>query len=129
MQFVCLVYLEETTFEHMSDEEKRQVDRDALAHDEGLARSGHLIHANALRPVDTAVTVRVRDGRMSVTDGPFAETKEHLGGFVLVEASDMDEAIRLAANIPLARLGSIEVRPIMTIGEWDTKPPASGGPG
>lgn len=129
MQFVCLVYLEETTFEHMSDEEKRQVDRDALAHDEGLARSGHLIRANALRPVDTAVTVRVRDGRMSVTDGPFAETKEHLGGFVLVEASDMDEAIRLAANIPLARLGSIEVRPIMTIGEWDTKPPASGGPG
>ena len=64
-----------------------------------------------------------------MTAGPFAETKEHLGGFVLVEASDMDEAIGLAANIPLARLGSIEVRPIMTIGEWDTKPPASGGPG
>lgn len=120
MQYVCLVYLEESTFEGMTDDEKRKVDRDAIDHDRALAESGHLIRANALRAPETAVTVRVRNGRMSTTDGPFAETKEHLGGFVIIEARDMNEAIAVAARIPLATMGSIEVRPVMTIGEWDT---------
>ncbi|MGO4832161.1 YciI family protein, partial [Rhizobiaceae sp. 2RAB30] len=69
----------------------------------------------ALQPVSTATTVRVRDGRMSTTDGPFAETKEILGGFILVEAEDLDQATKIAAGIPLAKLGSIEVRPIMDL--------------
>jgi hypothetical protein len=103
----------------MTTEEKKTLDRDSLAYDEALRKSGHFVHANALRSVENAVTVRVRDGKMSSTDGPFAETKEHLGGFILIEASDMEEAKRVAAGIPMARLGSIEVRPIYDIPTWE----------
>jgi hypothetical protein len=119
MRYLCLVYCEPQIFERMPDEEKKALDRDSLAYDKELARSGHFIHADALRSVDTAVTVRVRNDRMSSTDGPFAETKEHLGGFILIEAVDMDEAKRVACGIPMAKYGSIEVRPIYDIPEWD----------
>jgi hypothetical protein len=115
MKYLCLVYVEGSKFPALSTEEQRALDRDSLAYDRELERTGHFIAAEALQSVEQAATVRVRDGRMSVTDGPFAETKEQLGGFILVEARDMNEAIRLAAGMPLAKLGSIEVRPILDI--------------
>lgn len=115
MKYVCLVYAEPVAFERLSKDEQKTLDRDSLAYDKELERGGHYIVANALQSVDTAVTVRVRDKRISRTDGPFAETKEHLCGFILIEAADPDEAVRLASGIPMARLGSIEVRPVLDI--------------
>ena len=115
MRYLCLVYFEPDIFERMSDEERRTLDRDSLNYDDELGRGGHYLHSNALQSVDRAVTVRVRNKRISSSDGPFAETKEHLGGFILIEASDMSEATRLAAGIPLAKYGSIEVRPIYKV--------------
>jgi hypothetical protein len=115
MEYVCLVYTEESAFESMSQSEKDALDDASLANDHELADSGHLILAQALEPVGTAVTIRVRDGKMSATDGPFAETKEQLGGLVLVEATDLNDAIRIAGNLPIARLGRIEVRPAVDL--------------
>ena len=112
MTYLCLVYFEPRSLERLSPSEGTTLTRESLAYDEELQSSGHYIVANALEPVAAATTVRVRNGKMSTTDGPFAETKEHLGGFVLIDAKDLNEAIRLAAGIPLAQLGSIEVRPI-----------------
>jgi hypothetical protein len=105
MKYLCLVYLEENKFDAVPDSE-------CLAYGEGLAKNGHRIAAEALQGVRTATTVRMRNGKVSITDGPFAETKEQLAGFYLVEAKDLDEAVALAAKIPPARLGSIEVRPV-----------------
>src|SRR5713101_7440599 len=85
---------------------------ESVAYSDALRKSGHLIAAQALQPVQTATTGRVRAGKLSTTDGPFAETKEQLGGFILIEAGDLNEAIQAASKIPLARRGSIEVRPI-----------------
>lgn len=115
MKYVCLVYFEPVIFDRMSEAEKKTLDRDSLAYDEGLQRSGKLIHAEALQSPKNAVTIRVRNSEVSSTDGPFAETREELGGFILVEAEDMDEAKRIASGIPLAKYGSIEVRPIYDI--------------
>ena len=105
MKYLCLVYIEESKLRAVAD-------RECAAFSEGLGKQGHRLAAEALQPVNTAATVRVRDGRLSVTDGPFAETKEQLAGFYLVEARDLNEAIQLAAKIPPAREGSIEVRPV-----------------
>jgi hypothetical protein len=116
MKFLCLVYFEQGTLSALSPNEKVTLDRDSLAYDEELRRRGNYIVANALNPVSTARTVRVRRGKASATDGPFAETKEHLGGFILIDAANMNEAVDMAAGIPLAKLGSIEVRPIMELG-------------
>ena len=115
MKYLCLVYFEGSKLAALAPEEKHALDRDSLAYDKELERIGHFIAADALYSVEEATTVRVRDDKMSVTDGPFAETKEQLGGFILIEARDMNQAIRLAAGIPLARLGSIEVRPVLNI--------------
>ena len=115
MRYLCLVYFEPHIFDRMTGEEQIKLDRDSLGYDQELRDRGHYIHSNALQMVDKAVTVRVRDGKMSSTDGPFAETKEHLGGFILIEAADTEEAKHIAAGIPLAKLGSIEVRPIYDI--------------
>jgi hypothetical protein len=87
-------------------------DSECMAYGESLRKSGRYVAAEALQRVDTATTVRVRDGRVSLTDGPFAETKEQLAGFYLVDAKDLDEAVQVAAKIPPARVGSIEVRPV-----------------
>lgn len=115
MKYLCLVYFEPAIFDHMSEDEKKTLDRDSLAYDEELQRGGKLIHAEALQSPKTAVTVRVRNKTVSSTDGPFAESKEELGGFILVEANDLAEAKRLASGIPLAKYGSIEVRPVYDI--------------
>jgi len=105
MKFVCLVYADEPVLASVSDNE-------CLANGETLRHRGHYIAAEALHPVRTARTVRVRAGQTTVTDGPFTETKEQLAGFYLIDASDWDEAIALAAKIPPARVGCIEVRPV-----------------
>jgi hypothetical protein len=110
MKYLCLVYGEEQAMQSMKDEH-------CLAFDAGVRASGHCLASEALQPVATATTVRVRNGKVSVTDGPFAETKECLAGFYLIEAKDLNEAIQIAAKIPPATLGSIEVRPIRPIRE------------
>lgn len=110
MKYLCLVYGEEEKIAAMDD-------RECLACDAALRASGHCIASEALQPVATATTVRIRNGRMSVSDGPFAETKEALAGFYLIEARDLNEAIQLAAKIPPAQVGCVEVRPIRPIRE------------
>jgi hypothetical protein len=105
MKYVCLVYSDDKKLETISDDE-------CFANGEALRKSGRYLAAEALQPVQAAVTVRVRNGKIAITDGPFAETKEHLAGFYLIDAADLDEAIQIAAKIPPARVGSIEVRPV-----------------
>jgi hypothetical protein len=116
MKYLCLVYLEPATMAALSPSEGATLNRDSIAYDKELTRTGHYIVSDALKPTTTARTVRVRHGKAIKTDGPFAETKEVLGGFILINASSMDEAVDLAAKIPMAKYGTIEVRPIMTIG-------------
>jgi hypothetical protein len=115
MKYICLVYLVEKDMSAMTKMEADGCTEESLAYDDTLRRAGHLIVAHALQPVETATTIRVRSGKLSATDGPFAETKEQLGGFILIEARDLNEAIQVAGKIPLARRGSIEVRPIMEL--------------
>jgi hypothetical protein len=115
MKYLCSVWFDGTKLNTMPPGEKEALDRDSLAYDKELERQGHFIAAEALQSPSAAVTVRVRGGKTSTTDGPFIETKEHLGGFILIEARDLNDAIRIAAGIPLAKLGAIEVRPIYTI--------------
>lgn len=115
MKFLCLVYFEPETLAALSPSEKATLDCDSIAYDKELNRRGHYITSDALKPVSSARTVRVRRGKASAMDGPFAETKEHLGGFILINAADMDAAVKIAEGIPLAKLGGIEVRPIMQI--------------
>jgi len=105
MKYLCLVYLEGQKLRTVPDKE-------CMACGDGFRNSGVLVAAEALQPIATAATVRVRNGKVSVTDGPFAETKEQLAGFYLLEARDLNEAIQLAAKIPPAREGSVEVRPV-----------------
>jgi hypothetical protein len=105
VKYLCLVYLEEQKLHAVADSE-------CMACGNGFRESGALVAAEALQPVDTASTVRVRGGRVTVTDGPFAETKEQLAGFYLLDARDLNEAIQMAAKIPPAREGSVEVRPV-----------------
>jgi hypothetical protein len=105
MKYLCLVYLDETRADGVSD-------RECMACDAALAASGHRIAAEALQSVRSATTLRIRDGRVTLTDGPFAETKEQLAGFYLIDARDLNEAILVASRIPPARIGSIEVRPV-----------------
>ena len=110
MKYLCLVYGEEQALAKMADEH-------CVAFDEEVKKSGHCIASEALQPVSTATTVRVRNGKVAVTDGPFAETKEFLAGFYMIEARDLNEAIQIASRIPPAAVGSIEVRPIRPIRE------------
>lgn len=109
MKYLCLVYSDEEKLHSHPDSPE---DAECLAYNERLRKSSNFVAGEALQPVHTATTVRVRNGRRSVTDGPFAETKEQLAGFWLVEAADLDQAIEIAAGIPAARVGSIEIRPL-----------------
>lgn len=108
MKYLCLVYGVESDFDQMDI-------KDCVEHDEHLRSRNICIASERLQPVATATTVRVRQGRVSVTDGPFAETKETLAGFYLIDARDLNEAIQIAAGIPPAKVGSIEIRPLETI--------------
>ena len=112
MKYVCLVYLVEKDMSAMTRKEAEACTEESLAYDDTLRKAGHLILAHALQPVEAATTIRVRSGKLAATDGPFAETTEQLGGLILIEARDLNEAIQVAAKIPMAQRGSIEVRPI-----------------
>jgi hypothetical protein len=112
MKYMCLVYYDEKKLEALSTSEYDALVDEVLAYREVLRKSGHYVTSDGLEPVETATTIRIRDGRMSTTDGPFAETKEQLGGFMLIEARDLNDAIRVAAKIPPIRLGCVEVRPL-----------------
>jgi hypothetical protein len=105
MKYLCLVYIEEAKLHNLRDSE-------CAAYSSGLKNKGVLLGAEPLQPVETATTVRVRNGKVSITDGPFAETKEQLAGFYLIDARDLNDAIQVASKIPPAREGSIEVRPV-----------------
>jgi hypothetical protein len=113
MKYLCLIYDEEQKLNAMSKSESDAFMGEYFTFTEGLRQSGHYLAGEALQPVHTATTVRIRNGKLSTTDGPFAETKEQLGGFYLIDARDLNEAIQVASKIPSARLGSIEVRPVM----------------
>ncbi len=112
MRFMLLIYLDEKA---MSDAQRQECygESTRLAHD--LHAAGNYLSAAPLQPVATAASVRVRDGRSLVTDGPFAETREQLGGFFMVEAKDREEAIAIATRIPVAKMGTVEVRPVIEI--------------
>ena len=112
MKYACLVYLVEKDMNAMTKREMDTCVSESLAYDDALRKTGHFVAAQALQPVETATTIRVRNGKVSATDGPFAETKEQLGGFLMIEARDLNEAIQLATKIPMARYGTIEVRPV-----------------
>lgn len=112
MKYLCLAYEEEADLNALSRSEWDALREETLAYVEQLRHSGQLIDARPLQSARTASTVRVRNGQLSATDGPFAETKEQLGGFFLIEARDFNDAIQIAGKWPSARVGSIEVRPI-----------------
>ena len=112
MKYLCMVFLDEKKLDTLSQTESQALDDDSLAYDETLRRGGRLLAAQALQSVRAARTVRIRNGKILVTDGPFAETREQIGGFLLIEARDLNEAIQLASETPVIRLGGIEVRPI-----------------
>ncbi len=115
MRYVCLVHFEHEKLDGLPLAEKQDVDRRSLAFDRELEARGKLIVAQAVEGGDHAVLVRVRDGKMSTTDGPYIETKEQMAGFLLIEARDLNEAIEIAGGIPLAEIGTIEVRPEFVI--------------
>ena len=115
MKYLCLIYDEEKKWNAMSKSEQDAGLGAYFAFSDSIKKSGHYLGAEALQPVDTATIVRVRNGKLSTTDGPYAETKEQLGGFYLINAKDLNDAIQVASRIPSARWGSIEVRPIQEI--------------
>ena len=111
MRFICLICAE-TVMEQMAPADAEKHFQEYADFTADIKRKGHFIAANRLTPADTAITVRVRNGKVSTTDGPFAETKEQFGGYYVIEATDLNEAIQIAAKIPGARFGCVEVRPI-----------------
>jgi hypothetical protein len=113
MKYLLMIYEEEKVWNKLSESERQAMFGEYYKFTQEIKDQGKYLGGNPLKPISTATTVRVRDGKQLVTDGPFAETKEQFGGYYLVEAADLDDAIRMAAKIPGARLGSIEVRPVM----------------
>jgi hypothetical protein len=113
MKYLCLIYNEEKNMATMSKTDYEAVMKEYFQFTSDIKTSGHYLGGEALQPIQTATTVRVRNGKISTTDGPFAETKEQLGGFYFIEARDLNDAIQVASRIPSARMGSIEVRPIV----------------
>ena len=113
MKYLPLIYGNETNWAGVSEAEQGKIFQEYMDYTSHILKSGNYIAGEALQPTATATTVRVKNGKTLTTDGPFAETREQLGGFYLVEAKDLDEAISLGARIPSARMGSIEVRPIL----------------
>ena len=113
MKYLCLIYDDETSWGRMQKADMERTMGEYYQFGEDIRKSGHYLAGEALHPTDSATTVRVRNGKISTTDGPFAETKEQLGGFYMIEARDLNDAIQVAARIPGAKLGSIEVRPVV----------------
>jgi len=111
MKYLCLICAE-TVMEQMPEADAEKLYRDYYEFTEALKKSGHFVGANRLKPAADATTIRVRNGKVSVTDGPFAETREQFGGYYVIEAHDLNEAIQVAAKIPGARTGCVELRPI-----------------
>jgi hypothetical protein len=116
MKYLCMIYDEETKLAAMSKSESDAFMGEYRAFTQSIREGGQFIAGEPLQSVTTATTVRVRNGKVSTTDGPFAETREQLGGFYLIDARDLNEAIQVASRIPSARIGSIEVRPLMVYG-------------
>jgi hypothetical protein len=114
MQYLLLIYEDEKAWAALSEAERGKIFGEYMTFTADLKKSGHFVAGDALQPVHTATTVRSREGKIARTDGPFAETREQLGGYYLIEAKDLDEACALGARIPASRSGSIEVRPIMS---------------
>jgi len=117
MQYALLIYGDETVWAGYSDAQRGVIYQEFGALRESMLKNGQFVGGHQLHPTSMATTVRVRDGKRAVTDGPFAETKEQLGGVMLIEAKDLDEAMSIAERIPLSRSGAIEVRPIVVRGE------------
>jgi hypothetical protein len=115
MKYLCLVYGEEKVLDALSKRDMEVLVDQSLAYDDVLRKSGHYFVSEALQHVAAAKTVRIRNREVLITDGPFAETKEQLLGFILIDASDLDDAVQVAAKIPLAATGSIEVRPVLDL--------------
>ncbi len=113
MRYLCLIYDDEKKVASMPENESNAFMGEYFAFTDGIKASGHYLAGEALQPVETATTIRVRNGKVGTTDGPFAETKEQLGGFYMIEARDLNDAIKVAAKIPSAKIGSVEVRPIV----------------
>ena len=112
MKYLCMVIVDENKLQVMSESEAQGLDDESLEHDDALRKRGHLLAAQALESVSSATTVRIRSGKVSITDGPFAETNEQIGGFLLIEAKDLNEAIQIASRIPAIPHGAVEVRPV-----------------
>ena len=112
MKYMCLIHYDENKLDSLPEAERAALYREAYAYYDELVRRGHALAGDPLDSVHTATTIRVKKGKPSVTDGPYVETKEQLGGYILIQAHDLDEALTLAAKIPPARLGGVEVRPI-----------------
>jgi hypothetical protein len=112
MKYLCLIYGAEASWAALSETDRNRIYGEYMAFTEDIQKSGHLLGGEELQPTQAATTVRVRNGKVTATDGPFAETKEQLGGYYLIEAADLNDAIQVASRIPGARDGSIEVRPI-----------------
>ena len=111
MKYLCLICAE-TVMEHMSESDAKKHFEEYTEFTRAIRESGHYVSCNRLQPRDTATTIRVRQGKVSITDGPFAETKEQLGGYYLIDARDLNEAIQVASRIPGARFGCVEIRPV-----------------
>ena len=122
MKYLCLIYEDEKNWEKMPKEQTDAIMGEYFAFTDGIKKSGHYVGGEALHPTQTATTVRVRSGKTSTTDGPFAETKEQLGGYYLIDAKDLNEAIQVASRIPSARFGAVEVRPVVDFSQGG--PPA-----
>lgn len=117
MKYLCLIYDDESAWTKMSKERGDAMMGDYNTFTDDIKKSGHMVAGEALQPTATATTIRVRNGKTSTTDGPFAETKEQLGGFYMIEAKDLNDAIQVAARIPGARTGAIEVRPVVVFSQ------------
>ena len=119
MKYLCLLFFDEQKLVALSPNEGRVLAAESQAFDESLLQSGRLLAAEALESIQSATTLRMRNGKLSITDGPFAETNEQIGGFILIEAADLNDAMRVAAGIPVARFGGVEVRPCQDAGPGD----------
>lgn len=128
MKFLLLVYTDTTLMDALPEERYDAMMRDCLSHADDLRREGRILDFQQLEGPETARSVRIRDGRLTTTDGPFSETKEVLGGFNLVEAADMEEAVRMAAEFPWASTGCIEVRPVRDVGAVRVRVGAAAAP-